>query len=144
MGLDMYLFQRNINRRVDSEVDDIEIGYWRKFNALHHYILELTESAPDSNCEAVDLTEENIKVILADLYAIKEVLDASTVDEDGVYDEEVRDKVCDIMPPASGFFWGDVCVDDYYAHNITESINIFENALKLIRDGEDIYYYCWW
>lgn len=130
--------------------EPVEIGYWRKFNALHAYILDLTDSPADTNCEPVSLNKEDVETILSTLKEVKRICEAGTkVDEEEGddlydYDEATRVAAAELLPPREGFFFGSTCIDSYYYYDVCNAIDIFENALKLIDEGEEIYYDCWW
>ena len=153
MGLDMWLYKRG--HTVHDEMtgktyveDPEEIGYWRKFNALHAYILELTNSPADTNCEPVDLSQSDVETILDTLNQVRSILEKGVkLEEDGdwyLFDEDTSDAAAELLPPRSGFFFGSTTIDAYYYYDVCDAISIFENALKLINEGEEIYYDCWW
>ena len=76
MGLDMWLYKRghtvHDEKTGKTYVEDPEeIGYWRKFNELHAYILELTNSPADTNCEPVDLSKSDVETILDTLNQVR-------------------------------------------------------------------------
>ena len=156
MGLDQYLFKRNPERISNPDAKDELIGRWRKFNALHGYINNFFGlQFPDDNCKELDLSASKVRVTLADLYAIKEKLDAAeriydpdqTDDEKETwwtYPDEVQEEVAKIMPPVSGFFFGDLDIDAYYYQDVVHAIELFEKALGLIEQGADVYYYAWY
>ncbi len=165
MGLDMYLFARGGTNADKSErVEDDEIGYWRKFNALHSLMLEVGGADPDSNCEEIPLTLENLQHIYDICKEVKDILDKAPkfdydndwdireveVDDplthDGPYffNEETKEQVCKLMEPQDGFFWGDTDIDDFYHVKVTQTIPILEKAIELAKQGEELYYYCWW
>lgn len=153
MGLDMWIYKRG--HQVHDEVSgesyreqDTEIGYWRKFNALHAYILDLTNSASDSNCEEIDLSEEDVNNILDTLNQVRLILEKGTkIEKDEnwyTFDEDTTYEVAELLPPRSGFFFGSTSIDNFYYEDVLDSIDIFDKALNIIKDGEEIYYYCWW
>lgn len=143
MGLDMYLCRRD-------EAGDVEIGYWRKFNALHTYILTLTGSPMDSNCEEIDLDLDHVNTILRDLYAVQELLRTDPayncdVDDGSVtFSDDTIVKVERIMKPHAGFFWGELAIDHIFANQVTNAIAVFESAKIDLERGDTIYYNCWW
>lgn len=155
MGLDMYLYQRK-NKGTYNKLTNIikyegdeEIGYWRKFNALHALILDLTDSSRDVNCEEIDLSTEIIEQILDTLKQVNDLI-SPYVDSQRIENyeldlpEEIFDQVINLLPPQPGFFWGSTIIDAWYVDNIVHSIVIFEHALKLSNEGKQIFYYGWW
>ena len=156
MGLDQYLFKRNPERVSNPDAKDELIGQWRKFNALHRYINNFFAlDFPDDNCKELDLSSSKVRVTLADLYSVKEKLDAAEriydpdqTDEEKeiwwTYPDEVQEEVAKILPPSPGFFFGSLDIDSGYYQDVVHSIKIFEKALSLIEHGADVYYYAWY
>lgn len=148
MGLDMYLFQRD-HSNIES---DIEIGYWRKFNALHGLIWFMKmDEYEDDNTTEMTLTANEIESILSCLKEVKQSLEEGCTyetDEDGerypVFTDAAIDKAMDLLSPYPGFFFGSYEIDIWYYQNVKKSISIFENALELAEQGEEIYYYAWY
>lgn len=148
MGLDMYLFQRDPS----NMESDIELGYWRKFNALHGLIwfMKMEEYEDDNTTEMV-LTAIEIESILSCLKEVKQILEEDCTYEtyeDGeqypVFTEAAIEKATDLLSPYPGIFFGSYEIDLWYYHNIKRSIPIFEKALELAEEGEEIYYYAWY
>jgi len=50
----------------------------------------------------------------------------------------------ELLPPASGFFFGSTDVDQYYFDDIKQTIEILEHALSPELKGWDIYYQSSW
>lgn len=105
-----------------------EVAYWRKANMIHNWFVENVQNGED-DCGTYEVTEEN----LADLLDICErVLDASklvdgkvyngtTYSMDGVTEHWDDGKVIEdpsvaeeLLPTASGFFFGGTNYDQYY------------------------------
>lgn len=162
MGLDMYLFARGgVNADTGDKIEDDEIGYWRKFNALHHLFLEVGGAQLDSNCEEVPLTLENLEYVYGICKKVKDILDAAPKhDSDGkpiavkdaldyegenyFFSDEVCEQAIKLLDPQEGFFWGNTEIDDFYHYKVCSSLPILERAIELAKQGEEIYYYSWW
>ena len=43
---------------------------------------------------------------------------------------DCEDKIDDLLPPTSGFFFGSTEIDEYYKQDVEDSIKIFEDLLK--------------
>lgn len=153
MGLDMYLYERD---KVTKE--EREIGYWRKFNALHSFIANLKDK-PDTNCDKLWLTKENINYIYETITTALDIMDADKprvlvrlsgqdkleeYDYDYIFPEETQDKVKEILAPCKGFFWGSDDVDMYYYVALKRSKEIFEKAKESKKKGNRVFYYSWW
>ena len=162
MGLDMYLFARGgVNADTGEKIEDDEIGYWRKFNALHSLFLEVGGAEADSNCDEVPLTLENLEYIYSICKEVKDILDKAPkysydndaeiivddvedFNDDYYFDSEVADAVRDLLAPREGFFWGDTDIGFRYHLKVTRTLPILEHAIELAKQGEEIYYYSWW
>ena len=138
MGLDMYIYKRN------GENDDVELAYFRKFNALHYYILALTDTHMDSNCEEIDLTLDQLNNVLLTLKNVEGILKNGKLDEDGIYDDVTTNMVMKIFPTVSGFFWGGTAIDEFFSYHIEDGIEQIQYVIHEVERGAEVYYYCWW
>lgn len=173
MGLDMYLYASRYQSKVSwrknkdnleypQELKELEldiekrnflsattryqIGYWRKFNALHDYIVEHYANGED-NCEDIYLNFEDIKDMLDICKKVYEDLKTcpKIIKEEKGYKMEIYDsKVAkEFLPPKEGFFFGSLEIDDWYKEDIEYTIELFEKVLKL-NDNFDIIYDASW
>ena len=136
MGLDMYAHKThkdNIASGTDEdgakivEIIDrskcVEIGYWRKFNALHgffeNYWIEELGNDGEFNCVALEVDEDVLRLL----------------------EQAVKGKS---LVPVSGFFFGSQAPldeDDY------EAVSNFVEQVKTIHKTEPDYvvlYDSWW
>lgn len=129
MGEDLYpkalaSFEAGIRRRnfpsVSTEAD-YQIGYWRKFNALHAYI--------ESECDAYSELEHGDGVVL-DWEAIERII--STLKEV----KETHEKAPEALPTKKGFFFGRTEYDDDYFSEVEYSIGIFEKAKRWLEESK--------
>lgn len=118
MGLDMYLYEKQVH----------EVAYWRKANAIHSWIINHANVIDD--CTPINLTKEDL-IQLRNVCT--EVLNAHT--------EEVA---LDLLPPASGFFFGSDAIDDWYWNNIEETIVLLNTALDESVDDAMFEYQASW
>ena len=145
MGLDMYLKKqiyigaeyehREVKLTIEASVrgEPIKIdtskvtyiteraGYWRKANAIHKWFVDNCQDGRDE-CQLSYVSREQIRELL-DL--CKQVQ----------ADHSLADK---LLPTASGFFFGSTDYDEYYFHDIDQTIQILEAALS---DDDGEYYY---
>lgn len=171
MGLDMYLYAekyeskyRNKTLSYPKELEELsklintysvasktttyKIGCWRKFNALHNYIINHFANGRDEY-QRVYLLEEEIKEILNILKKVEESFKTAKIKEekDGyiIYENPIAEK---LLPTKDGFFFGSLDYDDFYLDYVKRSIKIFEEVLKLLEErpeeGYDIYYQASW
>lgn len=152
MGLDMYLTRKTYVKQWDhipqeeqfevtvtkggvpylNSSDGIsnisqEVGYWRKFNALHNWFVENVQDGRDE-CQEAYVPKEKLEELLVILNEIK----------DGNIEKAEA-----LLPTTGGFFFGGTEYDEWYFENVNESIPIIEKALSY-TDDSDIYYQSSW
>ena len=146
MGLDMYLEKRTYVRQWDFQKPEEqynvevtkggepanikservthiceELGYWRKANQIHHWFVENVQDGVD-NCGEYAVSKAELEELL-DL--------CKQVQSDHSQAEE-------LLPSASGFFFGETDYDEWYYKDIDHTIQILEEALS---DTTADYYY---
>lgn len=143
MGLDMFLYKRKYvknwehtpeedkhtvtveqNGKVLTQWDNPtyivkEVAYWRKFNALHGFIVEHFNNGKD-DCSPIPLDLEDLKTIHNQL------------------EKAYADNNHTLLPPTSGFFFGNTEVDDYYWSDIRDAIEVFKDLINM--EDADVYY----
>ena len=119
MGLDMYLYEKQVH----------EVAYWRKANAIHGWIVSNFAEMGD-DCTPINLTKENL-IQLRDICS--EVLIAYT-----------EEKAMELLPPASGFFFGSTAVDEWYWEDIKDTIEKLNTALEQSVDDAMFEYQASW
>jgi hypothetical protein len=125
MGLDMYLQRKP---RKDEDVDAVDLGYWRKANAIHAYFTRDLEDGEDNmrrvylkKKDLMDLKERCMKVIAG-----------------GPDDAQVW------LPTKGGFFWGSQDYDEYYLKDIQDTLDIVSEVLNDWKQNDRVYYYAWY
>jgi len=145
MGLDMYLNKRTYVQYWEHNGDDNyevkvtkkneptninpkkvkyiieEAGYWRKANQIHRWFVENVQDGVD-NCGDYYVERNQLQALL-DLCKI--------VQKD-------HSKAEELLPSASGFFFGGTDYDEWYYNDIENTISILEDALE---DENGEYYY---
>lgn len=137
-----------INPKNISGITEL-VGQWRKANAIHDWFVNHVQNGED-DCREYDvelsqlqelydtcvLVRDNTKLVDGQIkngYSCKEV-DGKFVEipimEPGktVADKSVAE---DLLPTASGFFFGSTDYDEYYMEDINDTIRILEPLLKL-------------
>lgn len=87
-----------------------KIGYFRKFNALHQYIVDHFADGVD-DCREIQLSKEDIEQTLMALYRAK-------------------NGQTEYLPTQSGFFFGSTEYDKWYFNDVDNAITLFELILK--------------
>jgi len=104
----------------------IPVGYWRKANAIHGWIVNECANGVDE-CQQIHVPREKAQ----------ELLDYCKL----VLAE--NDKADELLPPVAGFFFGGYEIDEWYLQNIQETIDIFESLLAS-DEADSIYYQASW
>ena len=145
MGLDMYLNKRTYVQYWEHNGDDNyevkvtkggkptkidpkkvkyiieEAGYWRKQNQIHRWFVENVQKGVD-NCGEYYVDIDDLKTLLDLCEKVK--ADHSLAEE--------------LLPSASGFFFGGTEYDEWYYNGIDNTIEILKEALE---DERGDYYY---
>ena len=155
MGLDMYFYltkyesqfsfndEKNVILHYNEDLKELEndilernfksietkyqVGYFRKFNALHSYIVDNFADGVD-DCKEVYLSKEEIKTIISTLKSVNE------------------DNASKVLPTQKGFFFGSQEYDEWYFEDVKYAIDLFEKMLKVLetKKGWSAYYQASW
>ena len=150
MGLDMYLNKRtyvqqwehqkpeekynvevtkggesaNINPKKVKYIIE-EAGYWRKQNQIHRWFVENIQNGTD-DCGEYYVSKDALASLLELCEKVK--ADNALADE--------------LLPGASGFFFGGTDYDEWYFNGIDNTIEILKEALE-DENGEYLYSSSW-
>lgn len=165
MGLDMYLTKRtyvggnykhnevagsisitkggkllNIDLKRVSYISE-EVGYWRKANQIHKWFVDNCGDGRDE-CQDMDVSEEQLRNLLK---TCKEIIEKCPLeveqDKKVITNPEIAGE---LLPTASGFFFGSTEYDEYYFGDIQETVEIIENLLEEGIENADIVYRASW
>lgn len=156
MGLDMYLYaskfaadaewvrdeQRELFKKVVSAAGvgefvhkdlptvnlDLKVGYWRKANQVHQWFVDNVQDGID-NCAEYYVSREKLQE-LRDLCA--QVLASKNA--------EVAEEM---LPTATGFFFGSVEIDEWYWHDVQDTIDIIDRCMQMPQGWEFKYQSSW-
>jgi hypothetical protein len=150
MGLDMYLLKKTYVKAWDFQAAEDktkvtvkkggkpfpgirpsrimyvieEVGYWRKFNALHNWFVKNVQDGVD-DCGEYYVSKGKLEELLMTLEAVNE-----------------NPKVAaDYLPPRSGFFFGNTDIDNYYKEEVKETIKLVKALIKEHEEFSPSYYY---
>lgn len=129
MGLDMYLTRKYHHSNAEGTVilQEEEIGYWRKANAIHAWFVDNIQKGMDDQ-EVYEVTLDQLHTLLT---LVKTVL-------------AHPEKAPDLLPTREGFFFGGTDYDEWYFDGLRDTVKIIEDAIAA-HFGEAHYYYsCWW
>ena len=102
---------------------------WRKANAIHDWFVRHTQDGLDE-CQPSFVTKENFEELLETCRKIIHVKNDQA---------ELEVIAKNILPTASGFFFGSTDYDEYYVYDIEDTVETIESILK--EDDFDKYYY---
>ena len=135
---------------------EIDVAYWRKFNALHSWFVNNYANGVD-DCRPVYVSEDTLVELVGVLRNVKEKLDNSKlvkktiktwngeIDEIDVY--ECEEEVTELFSPQSGFFFGSTEIDGYYKEEVDRTLELLEKELKENEENNlscDYYYQASW
>lgn len=150
MGLDMYLkgkrylssYFKEGDNEIANNISDmfpelagirsivkevmVELGYWRKANAVHDWFVKNCQGGED-NCRPYFVGR-------VQLVELKQICQEILAD---------RAKAAELLPPAAGFFFGGTEIDEYYFQDLEQTINIIDTCLGLPDDWEFEYQSSW-
>lgn len=155
MGLDMYLEarkfvsgwdfkpeeERELYRNIVSTVgmekiqDDrfatvsVNVAYWRKANHIHDWFVQNVQGGED-DCKSYHVSREQ----LAELIQLCE----------RVYKSGDPDLAEELLPTASGFFFGDTNYDEYYFGETERTAKMLGELLEYTTNDIDFYYQSSW
>ena len=107
-----YIYGRNF--KSVQAVTQYQIGYFRKFNALHGYIVKTFANGID-NCQDIILYKEDVEQIKK---VLDDVLKANT-------EEQARE----ILPIQSRFFFGETDYDEFYFQDVKDAAGLMQSFL---------------
>lgn len=150
MGLDMYFSSkiyigadyehRDVTGIIDIKIQgrpvDIDLskvssiilheGYFRKFNALHGWLVENIQGGID-NCQDSYFPEEKQEELMT---ICEKILEAKS--------DEISQS---LLPTTTGFFFGNQEYDEYYYNNVQELLDLLNRWKK---EDKIIYYAASW
>ena len=118
------IFERNFLSRAER----FQIGYWRKANAIHNWIVENCAHGIDE-CQTIYMSRKSLEN-LRDCCerTLKEPKNAEA-----------------ILPTADGFFFGSTEYDEWYFEDITYTKELLDKVLAFLNENDyDIYYEASW
>lgn len=124
----------------------IEVGYWRKANAIHGWFVEHIQNGVDE-CNTYIVPKVALEALLADCKRVLENSKLITVGTEVIkqfdtekkeFVEQTVDKIRiedtsvaeEILPHTQGFFFGGYEYDEWYVQDLKDTINIIEKVLE--------------
>lgn len=138
MGLDMYLLKRNKKK----EEVEVELGYWRKANAIHGWFVRNCQDGND-DCGLYEVSKEQLTE-LRDLCnrILNPLGDDVKTPAPAFIAETIQERE---LPTVSGFFFGGTDYDEGYYEDLRDTVAIIDNVLaKVDFEKETIFYGSSW
>ena len=112
-----------------SNVTNIEeeVGYWRKANQIHRWFVENIQNGVD-NCGEYSVSKGELEELRN---ICTEVLNDHS-------------KAEELLPSASGFFFGNTDYDEWYYNDVEHTIEIIDKIFSESDGNQDIYYSSSW
>lgn len=104
----------------------IPVGYWRKANAIHGWIVDTFADGED-NCQQIYIPRqgmEDLRKICADVLANPS-------------------KALEVLPPQAGFFFGSTNVDEWYLQDLKYTYDLLTRLLSNDKIDSFIYQASW-
>ena len=102
--------------------------YWRKANAIHGWFVENVQDGED-DCKEYEVRADQLEALVD---ACKRAL-------------ADRENAAEILPPTSGFFFGNKEVDDWYWENLQMTVDGLSKVLANpdLKDWDFFYQASW-
>lgn len=104
-----------------------EVGYWRKANHIHGWIIKSVANGVD-DCQEIALTEEDCEALLWNCETVLRAYQNQTKTEAAIV-------ASTLLPRCDGFFFGDQEYDEWYYKEIEYTIGVLKNTLDVIREN---------
>ena len=104
----------------------IPVGYWRKANAIHAWIVDNFADGVDE-CQVINIPRigmEDLRQICADVLANP-------------------DKALELLPPQSGFFFGSTDIDEWYLQDLKYTYELLTRLLSNEKIDFFVYQASW-
>lgn len=100
----------------------VYVGYWRKANAIHRWFVTNVQDG-DDDCGSYYVSRE-------DLSSLKDICERIlSLKNSGASVLDVVGLALDILPPQSGFFFGNAEVNDWYFEDLQYTYDLLSELL---------------
>lgn len=139
-----------------SEITE-RVGYWRKANAIHDWFIRNCADGDSDNthmdvsreqleelldtCKKVLKASKMVKGKIANGYTFKDGKETPIL-EDGEYIEDPT-IAKELLPTASGFFFGSTEYDQWYINDLKDTVKMLEEILSEPDGGDFVYEASW-
>jgi len=113
-----------------SATVDIQVGYWRKANAIHDWFVQNCQGGED-RCQKAYVSRDS-------LIELRNIC-MKVLSEKG--NQDIAETV---LPTASGFFFGNTEYDEYYWDYVESTITLLNTLLVTVPEDWDFVYQSSW
>lgn len=96
--------------------EEYGVGYWRKFNALHDYMVNVVGSGEDDG-STIYVSDKECQQILDICKKI----------------QKNHELAPSLLPTVDGFFFGSTEYDDWYFKNIDYTVDLFTDLIEFLH-----------
>lgn len=104
-----------------SAYTKVQIGYWRKVNAIHKYFVDKCANGVDE-CQEIEVYRET-------LVALKDICEELSLSKD-------VERAVELLPPTGGFFFGSTEIDEWYFNGVEYTYNLLKKILEKIPEDD--------
>ena len=104
----------------------VRVGYWRKANAIHKWFVTNVQKGTD-DCNSYLVPREQLQELRDTCERVLAFRELATAQ----------------LPPASGFFFGNTDLDEWYYRDLEETIKIIDATLTLPVNWDIEYQSSW-
>jgi len=118
---------KTLEKTLPMATVSIQVGYWRKENAIHQWFVDNCQDGED-NCAEYFVSREQLKELKERCENI--LADHSLADE--------------LLPTSDGFFFGSTNYDDWYFTGLQETVKILDTCLSPQYENWEFAYQSSW
>jgi len=116
----------------ESASVSLEVGYWRKANAIHSWFVQNVQDGVDQ-CQRSYVTREQLEELRDECVAALAAYNAG---------EKIEAE--NVLAPTTGFFFGSTEIDDWYKKDLEKTIKIVEKCLSDKFKAYSFFYQASW
>ena len=104
----------------------VNVGYWRKVNSIHNWFVKNVQGGVDE-CQESYVTREQLEELLSTVALA------------------IKSKNPSLLPPAAGFFFGSIDIDEWYWSDLEYARDLLKKILSnKSLEGFDFVYQASW
>ena len=145
MWLDQYLTEKKVRKGDRMEIQNNDVAYRRKANAIHKWFVDNVQDWED-DCRSYLVTREQLQELVDTCKIVLESLHNQTPIEVNDRWQLFGDTEIAManLPPTSGFFFGDTEINEWYQADLDNTVKQLQENILLKEIDPDVeykYYY---